>query len=261
MSFWQAIILGIVEGITEFMPISSTFHLIWTSKLFGIPQSDFTKLFEVVIQAGAILAVVALYGREVFTDSKTLIKLVISFVPTALVGFLLHSVIKNVLFEQYEVSIVVFILVGGIFFLVERFFNSQKYTIEKMNKSDAFLIGFIQACAVMPGVSRAGAVMVGMMCMGYRRDESAKYSFLLAVPTISAAAFYDFYKMRDMLFVQQDGIFLLGLGCLVAGITAFFSVKWLISLLKKYTLLPFALYRVVVGIILLLAVSSRSLIG
>lgn len=255
MNILQTIVLGIVEGITEFLPVSSTFHLIFASKFLGIPQTEFAKVFEVVIQSGAILSVFFIYSHNVVKDKRLLTMVIASFLPTAIIGLVLHKVIKDVFFELPLLMVSVFILVGGIFVLVEWLINngrlkdSQK--IEKMSYRDAVIIGLVQALAVIPGVSRAGAVIIGMMFLGYKRDESAYYSFLLAVPTILAASALDIIKSRDILFQQTDNILLLLVGFAVSFISSYFGVKWFIKYLQKHSLQGFGFYRILVGFILL----------
>ena len=256
MNILQSIILGMVEGITEFLPISSTFHLIWTSRFLQLSQTDFIKLFEVFIQGGAILAVVLLYTKEILNNRQLFVKLILSFIPTAVVGLGLYKIIKGVFFERIDVTTVTFIIIGIVFLVVEYIIHKKWLKIEKsiakLSYKQAILIGLVQSLAVLPGVSRAGAVIVGMMILGYKRDESAKYSFMLSIPTILAASFYDLYKMRDVAFASTDQFGILLVGFIVAFVSAFFVIRWLIQFLQTNSLALFGWYRVLVGIILLL---------
>ncbi len=256
MTVFNSIVLGIIEGLTEFLPVSSTFHLLFISKLLNIAQTDFVKMFEVVIQAGAILAVVFLYFKEVSKNKDLILKIIISFIPTGIIGFILYKVIKNVFFESNLLMSVMFLLVGIIFLVIEKLIKDKKLKLEKSIKStdykQAVLIGIIQSLAVIPGVSRAGSVMVGMMLMGVKREESAKYSFLLAVPTILAASAYDLFKMRDTLFSQSSNSIILLFGFATAFISAFFAVKWFIGFLQKNSLKVFGYYRIILSPILFL---------
>lgn len=258
MTLFQSIILGIVEGITEFLPVSSTFHLIWTSNVLSIPQSEFVKLFEVFIQGGAILAVVFMYWQELLNNFSLFKKLIVSFIPTAFVGFALYKVIKGVFFESTITMLVIFVIVGIIFLLVEYLIKkgnlSVKREIDTLTYKEAFMVGLYQSLAVMPGVSRAGSVMVGMMCMGIRREHAAKYSFMLAIPTILAASGLDMLKMRNVVLANANHIDILAMGFVTAAISAFIVVKWLISYLQSNSLVVFGWYRVIAGIILLLMV-------
>ena len=256
MNIFQSVVLGVVEGITEFLPVSSTFHLIWTSRFLGLTQNDFTKLFEVFIQGGAVLAVIFLYFKEVMRDRQLIIKLILSFIPTALVGFLMYKIIKGVLFESTQTITIVFIIIGAVFLVVEYLIQKKWLKLEKniakLSYGQAVLIGLLQSLSVLPGVSRAGAVIVGMMFFKFKRSEAAKYSFMLSVPTILAASFYDLYKMREIVFVSTDKLVVLLVGFVVALASAYVGVKWLIGFLQNHSLTFFGWYRIILGIILLL---------
>jgi undecaprenyl-diphosphatase len=258
MNIFQAIFLGILEGLTEFLPVSSTFHLLIATKLLGLPQTEFSKFFDVFIQAGAIAAVLVLFAKEWFAHKEVLKKVVVSFLPTALVGFLLHSVIKDVFFESFQMMIVVFIGVGVIFLLLERWFKKGsplKKTAEDVTYLHAVMIGFAQALAVFPGVSRAGAVMIAMMVMGYRRDEAAKYSFTLAVPTIMAAAGLDVLKMRsELMTTGMNEWTVLVVGSIAAFASALVVMRWFVQFLRHRTFEAFGWYRVLGGALLFFAV-------
>jgi len=256
MHILQSIVLGIVEGITEFLPISSTFHLIWTSRLLGLPSTEFVNLFTVFIQAGAILAVITLFAKEVLTNRTLFLKLIVSFIPTASVAFVLYDVIKSVFFEQILFTTIVFIGVGGVFLIIEHLISKKiltpTFNIENLSWKHAILVGFFQALAIVPGVSRAGAVLVGMMILGYKRSESAKYSFMLSVPTILAASIFDAIEMRDVLFTNIDLVWLLAGGFVTALLSALFCVSWLIKYLQSHSLAIFGWYRILLGILLIL---------
>lgn len=256
MNIFHAIVLGIVEGLTEFLPVSSTFHLIWASKLLGLQQTDFQKLFEVFIQGGAILAIFVLYWQTVTKNIALMKKVVVAFVPTAIVGLLMYKVIKDVFFAQTTSMLVVFIVVGLVFFLTEFLIKKEHLKLTKdlssLSYKQAALIGLLQALAVMPGVSRAGAVIVSMMFLKFRRDESAKFSFLLAVPTILAASGYDLLKMRSQILGSGSfsHIELLVVGSIVAFVSAYFVVKWFVHFLQHNSLNSFGWYRIIAGALL-----------
>ncbi len=252
MNIISAALLGIIEGLTEFLPISSTFHLIWTSRLLGIAQTDFQKAFEVIIQSGAILAVVVLYWPTLRTSRKLIIKLLYSFVPTAVVGLALYRVIKNVFFENAFIQLGVFVVVG-IFFILFETFQRQKLrrTIGELTVSHAIAIGLVQALAVIPGVSRAGAVILGLMILGVKRDEAATYSFLLAIPTLGAAAGLDAIKTAPFLFSDVSAMKVLLVGFFAAFLSAIIAVKWFISFLQSHTLSSFGFYRLALGALLI----------
>jgi undecaprenyl-diphosphatase len=247
-----------VEGLTEFLPISSTFHLIFASKFLGLPDTDAQKLFEVVIQAGAILPVILLFGKEWLSDRKSLLKVAASFVPTAIVGFALHKVIKDVFFSTPLLMLGMFIGVGVIFLLLELAISQQKLKLDREANSitwlEAVVVGLAQALAVIPGVSRAGGVMVAMMLFGFKRDQAAKYSFSLGLPTILAAAAFDLLKMHKVVSSQAGSLIpLLMVGSVVAFVSSYIVIRWFINFLRKRSLVGFGVYRLVVGAGLLLS--------
>lgn len=256
MNLFQAIFLGIIEGLTEFLPISSTFHLIWFAKILGITQTDFTKLFEVFIQSGAILSVIFLYFKTIKTNKELMKKTLIAFVPTAIIGFLLFKVIKDVFFNADNLMLFVFIAVGILFIIYEFILKNKNIklvkSLENFSYKQAIFVGLMQSLAVFPGVSRAGGVMIALMFLNFRRDEAAKFSFLLAVPTIFAASFYDLFKMRKLVIGYLDHSLLLAVGFISAFISAYFVMKWFITYLQKHSLSGFGWYRIVAGLTLIL---------
>lgn len=244
--------MGVVEGITEYLPVSSTFHLIWTAKLLGIAQTDFQKLFEIVIQSGAILSVLVLYYQIIFKDTQLVKKILVSFIPTAIVGLFLYKIIKNVFLTNFTLQLIVFILVGIIFIIFERLKSEKSLvkTLDKINFKEAIIVGLIQSIAVVPGVSRSGAVILALMFLGVKRDEAAKYSFLLAVPTLLAASVLDLVKSGSILMSSSQNIPLLITGFFMSFISALIVVKWLVEYLQKHTLSSFGWYRIIAAIIL-----------
>lgn len=223
--------------------------------MLGVEQTTFVKFFEVFIQAGAIVAVVLLYGREVLQNRDLMKKTIISFIPTAIVGFVLYKVIKDVFFEAQWLNLTVFFIMGVIFLIVEWGIKKDKLRLhkelEKLTYKDALLIGLCQSLAVIPGVSRAGSVIVGMMFMKFRRNESAKFSFILSIPTIVMASLYDLYKMRNSLDIQSNSGLLI-VGTVVSFITAYIVMKWFIKYLQHHSLAAFGWYRLIVTFILIL---------
>ena len=260
MDLLKTIVLGMVEGLTEFLPISSTAHLIITSKLLNISQTDFQKLFEVFIQSGAILSVVFLYFNQLKGNFKILKNLFFSFLPTALVGFFLYKVIKNVFFDSLNLIAFSLFFVGIFFIIIEILVNKKKIVlkkkIEEINIFDALIIGLAQSFAVIPGVSRSGVVILSMLILGYQRDQSAKYSFFLSIPTIFMASFYDLYKSKDIFLTNLNQLWMLLIGFFVSFIFALISVKWLLGFLKKNSLIIFGIYRILLAIILFKFLSS-----
>lgn len=260
MNFFHAVILGVVEGITEFLPISSTFHLIFTSKILGLKSDDFLKLFEVLIQSGAILSVVVLYLSQFKKDHGLLKNVFFSFLPTAVIGFLLHQIIKKVFFETNLLMISASFFVGLIFILVEilikKGYLKINLPISKLSLNQALIIGLFQAVAVIPGVSRSGATILGLLLLGYNRPDAALYSFLLAIPTIIAAGAFDLLKTPLSIVVTGNHLPLLAVGFFSSFIFAYLSARWLINYLRAHTLTSFGLYRLVITPLLLLIFPS-----
>lgn len=256
MNLIQAVLLGVVEGVSEFLPISSTAHLILTSQFLGLEQTEFLKFFEVFIQLGAVLAVVFLYIKYLVAHKKLIKNIFISFVPTAVVGLALYRIIKTVFFNSNLLIAFSLIAVGAVFIVLEKKIRNKSLTLSKdlsdMSWREALIVGFFQSLAIVPGVSRAGIVMVALMGRRYKRTEAALYSFLLAVPTIAAASLLDLYKSRDLLLSSQTNVALLVVGFMVSFATAYVSVKWLISYLQNNSLVNFAYYRFALAIIVVL---------
>lgn len=247
MNLFNALILGLVEGVTEFLPISSTAHLIISSKLLNIPQTEFQKFFEVFIQSGAILAVVFIYWKVILKNKSLMINIILSFIPTAVVGLLLHKVIKGVFFESLTL-IAVSLFIIGLFFIIFEFLLKKK--IVKTNKKiiqmtiiQALLIGLGQSLAVVPGVSRAGAVILTMMALGFNREESALYSFVLAVPTLFAASALDLIKINPQLIFSGNNLTFLIIGTITSFVSALFAIKWFVKFLQSNSLTYFGVYR------------------
>ena len=256
MNVIQAIIYGLVEGFTEFLPVSSTAHLIILSNFFHLPQDQFISFFEVFIQAGAILAVLLLYAKYVWEHRSLVVPIIVSFIPTGIIGFAAHGVIKNIFFKSPLVIASSLIVVGVIFIIVEMMIARKKLIlnkgIDKISYAHAFIVGVCQACAIVPGVSRAGAVIISMMLLKYKRTDAAIYSFLLAVPTILAASVLDFLKTDFSVLIVSSNAIMLGIGFATSFFAALIFVKWFIQYLQKNTLTAFAIYRIIAGATLLL---------
>jgi undecaprenyl-diphosphatase len=246
MTILHTIILSIIEGITEFLPISSTGHMILASTLLKIQETDFVKSFEIIIQLGAILAVLVLYWKKLLLNKKTLTNVIIAFLPTAFVGLVLYKFIKNMLLGNPW--IVVWSLgIGGVLLILLELFHKETTTVEQtdMTPSQAFIIGCAQSLSIIPGVSRAAATIAGAMLTGMKRAEAVEFSFLLAIPTMAAATGLDFVKSATHFTGSQYEI--LGLGFIVAFLTALVVVKWFIGFIKKYTFIPFGIYRILIA--------------
>ncbi|MGC9031729.1 MAG: undecaprenyl-diphosphate phosphatase [Minisyncoccia bacterium] len=253
MNIFQIALLSIIEGLTEFLPISTTAHLIIFSKLLRIQASDFHKLFEVFIQGGAILSVIFLYKKLIFEDERLILNVLVAFLPTAFFGFVFYKLIKNVFFENIFLISFSLIFIGLIFIFIEYLIFKRQIILNKKIKNlgfkESFLIGFFQSLAIIPGVSRAGIVMISMMILGYKRNEAAIFSFLLAVPTIISASLFDLYKNKDLLFLSNNNLFYLFLGSFLSFVFALISIKIFITFLGKKNLVGFGIYRIFLGII------------
>lgn len=256
MNLINALILGLVEGVTEFLPISSTAHLIISSKFLNIPITEFQKFFEVFIQSGAILAVVFLYWKVIFKNQNLMMNIILSFIPTAIVGLFLHKIIKGIFFESFTLIATSLFVIGFAFlvfeYLLKRKIIKTDKKIIQMTIVQALMIGLAQSIAVVPGVSRAGAVILTMMLLGFDREESALYSFVLAVPTLFAASAFDFIKTDpQLIFSGNNPIFLL-IGLITAFLSALLAIKWFIKFLQKNSLSYFGVYRIGLALIIML---------
>jgi undecaprenyl-diphosphatase len=252
MDIFYAIIIAIVEGITEFLPISSTGHMIITQSLLHIESTEFVKAFIVNIQFGAILSVIVLYWKRFFQSYKFYYKLFIAFFPAAVIGFLLGDFIDSLLENVFVVA--VSLLVGGVFLLfVDKWFNKPAEDQEISNKT-ALKIGFFQCIAMIPGVSRSAATIVGGMANKLSRKNAAEFSFFLAVPTMAAASGYKLLKLithPDGAAMLKENLNVLIIGNIVAFIVAILGIKFFIGYLTKYGFKTFGYYRIVVGIVII----------
>ena len=248
MTVLHAIVFGIVEGLSEFLPVSSTAHLIITGKLMGLADTDFQKTFDVAIQLGAILAVVVLYRKKCLFDSAVLMRVIVAFLPTAAVGFLLEKVIKNILFESMP-TILTSLFIGGIvIILFERLHmehDDSTKEITAMTPMQAFWIGCFQSLAVVPGVSRSAATVLGGEAVGLTRKTSVDFSFLLAAPTMAAATALEIFHARHE-FTSANLTFL-SVGFVVSFIVALLAIRWLLAFVKHHSFAPFGVYRIVIA--------------
>ena len=248
MDLLDSIILGIVEGLTEFLPISSTGHLILTAKILGLKQTEFLKSFEIAIQFGAILAVLITERERLIKDRDIWKKIMVAFIPTGIIGFSLYKVIKGVFLESYLTVVVSLIIGGFVLIAIDLLFKDRdKHTIESLPLHKAFFIGVCQSIAVVPGVSRSGATIVGGLLYGLNRKDAAEFSFLLAVPTMFMATSYDLLKSGSN-FTYENWT-LLGAGFISAFIVAMVTIKIFLGYLKNHGFLPFGIYRIVAGIV------------
>lgn len=249
MNYWEAIILAVIEGLTEFLPVSSTGHMIIASSFFGIAQEEFTKLFTIAIQLGTILSVVVLYFKRFFQSFDFYKKLFVAFLPAVVLGLLLNDIIDSLL--ESPVTVAVSLIIGGaILIKVDQWFGQG--TDSEISYKTALLIGFFQCLAMIPGVSRSGASIVGGMSQKLSRTAAAEFSFFLAVPTMlgaTAKKSFDYYQAGFAL--TQEHINLLILGNVVGFLVALIAIKSFINYLSKSGFKLFGYYRVIIGLVLL----------
>jgi undecaprenyl-diphosphatase len=265
MSFLETIILALIEGLTEFLPISSTAHMIFASSIMGIESDEFVKMFQVSIQFGAILAVVALFWKKFF-DFKSYqfyIKLAIAVIPALVLGKLFDDKIEAVLEKPIPIAIVL-ILGGVVFLFIDRLFRKSRINEEEdVNIQKAVTIGFWQCLAMMPGTSRAAASIIGGMQQGLTRRMAAEFSFFLAVPTMLAVTCYSVFlkdwnykgieqKGYEMILSSSENITAFVIGNVLAFVVAAFAIKFFIEFLAKYGFKIWGLYRIIVGAVLLI---------
>lgn len=254
MNIFDAIILGIVEGLTEFFPISSTGHLILAAELLHLPETEFLKTFQIVIQLGAILAIVILYWRRLFLDWEMMKRIMVALLPALGIGFVLYKLIRH-LFES-SLVVVIALFVGGVILVLFELFRKKEEGIgtalDDMSYRTAFLVGLFQTLSVVPGVSRAGATLLGGMFLGMKRTAIVEFSFLLAVPTMVAATVLDIYKSGA--HISSDNFLFLGVGFATAFVVAMMAVKFLLRFVETHTFIAFGIYRMVVAVLFFLLV-------
>lgn len=251
--------MGLVEGATEFLPVSSTGHLIITADVIGFLDKEKRDVFEIIIQLGAILAVCLAFKQRLLNTASHIMQdaqsqafvrnLIIAFMPAALLGLAFHDAIKTYLFSPFTVAIA--LIVGGVLILViEKNVTDGKTTqIEQISAKQALQIGFAQSLALVPGVSRAGATILGGMCFGLSRQIATEFSFFLALPIMFAATGYDLLKARDLLSITDAPVF--ALGFITAFISALVVIKMLIKFVANHSFTVFAWYRIVFGCLVL----------
>ncbi len=252
MTFFDSIILGIVEGITEFLPVSSTGHLILTSKFLSIPGSEFLKSFEIFIQLGAILAVVYYYRQTIFTNQETWKKVLTAFIPTAILGFILYRLIKDVLLGN-TLIVICSLIIGGIILILFEMWQCKRedkaryQVVSEVPYLTALYIGIAQVLAVIPGVSRSGTTIIAGQSLSLSRAAVIEFSFLLAIPTMLAATALDLFETAWMF--SGNEISLLLVGFIVSFIVALFVIRWILTYVKNHSFIVFGIYRIIIGII------------
>lgn len=266
LNFLKSLILGVVQGLTEFLPISSTAHLLLGSRLLNLELSDFLKSFIVIIQLGSILAVIILYWKKVFSNWLLYFKkILIAFIPTAILGLIFYQVVKNYLQESLEIISLALFLGGVLMIVFERRYKEKREALAEADKNlpikkemefqdisyvQCLIIGVFQALAMVPGVSRSAATILGGLTLGIGRVAIVEFSFLLAVPTMMAASTLDLYKTA-LSFTSKEAL-LLSVGFIASFIVAWFSIKFLLNFVRKNSFNVFGWYRVLLGVALFL---------
>jgi undecaprenyl-diphosphatase len=261
MTILQTIILGIIEGITEFIPISSTGHLILASKLLSLESSEFLKSFEIIIQLGAILAVILLYAKSLF-DWNNIKKIIVGFIPTGIIGLLLYKVVKTYFLDNENI-VLWSLFIGGLILIIFELINKRKVLLQNstsdtndtnnistISYKQSFIIGLFQSISIIPGVSRSAATIIGGLSLGIDRQLIVKFSFLLAVPTMIVASGYDIIKNASAFSLDQFGT--LAIGFVVSFAVAILAIKFFLKYISKHSFIGFGVYRIVLAIFLML---------
>lgn len=248
MTLLQAILLGLVEGLTEFLPISSTGHLIIFSRFLAIATTPIVTSFLVFIQLGAILAVASMYVQSLIAKPARLRAIAIAFLPTGLVGFLVYPLVKHYFLSNIPLTAAA-LFVGGIILLgIDRWMPKRPtQSLDTLSLNKLLLIGSAQSVSIIPGVSRAAATIIGGLGVGLSREEAVEFSFLLAIPTMAVATGYDLLKTRGAL--SPDSLPLFAIGFVAAFVSAWIAVKYFLSYIKHHTFVPFGIYRIALAIL------------
>lgn len=250
MDIFQVIILSVIEGISEFLPISSTAHLVLTSNILSIPETDFLKSFVISIQFGAILAPSILYFKSFIFNKKVLTRIVVSFIPTAVIGFVFYSLIKEVLIGNVLITLIALFIGGILLIIFEKLFvqeDTKLKKIEDISLPKAALLGVFQSVSMVPGVSRAAATILGGMFVGMDRKSAVEYSFVLAVPTMLAATLLDL--SRNSFSFESSELLLLIVGFVGAFLSALIAVRFLLKYIQKNTFVSFGVYRIILALL------------
>jgi undecaprenyl-diphosphatase len=255
MNILHAIIFGAVEGVSEFLPISSTGHLILTAQLLKISQTDFVKSFEIAIQLGAILSVVVLYFKSLLLDVKVIKKLAAAFLPTMIIGLIVYKLVKRFLLGNSHV-VVASLFIGGIFLIIFELLHREKESatsdVASISYAQAISIGVFQSIAVIPGVSRSAATIIGGLWLGLKRKTIVEFSFLLAVPTMFAATVLDLSKNANTF--SGDQLILLAVGFIVSFIVALAAIKFLLAFIRNNSFIAFGVYRILIALLFFFSV-------
>ncbi|MBZ7930404.1 undecaprenyl-diphosphate phosphatase [Campylobacter sp. RM10532] len=249
MENFYALILGIIEGLTEFLPVSSTGHMILGGTILGLKMDDFWRSFLIIIQLGSILAVIFVFWKRLIQGFDIWFKLAVGFFPTGLIGLFAEKYLKE-LFNGYVV--VSMLIIGGIIFIIiEKYHKNKTYEINSLDEityKKAFCIGIIQSLAIIPGTSRSGSSIIGGLLLGLNRKSAAEFSFLLAVPTMIIATLYKIYKEPNLLS-DANSLIPLSIGFITAFVVAVFVIKFFLKFITKFNFIPFGIYRIILGIL------------
>jgi len=248
MTIFDSLILGIVEGITEYLPVSSTAHLYLTGQLLGLKQDNFTTAYEIIIQMAPIFSVMLIYWERLFQSKELWVKLIIAFIPTGAVGFLFHEQIEAMFAANSTIALMI---ITGIAFLAIEFFYKEKAhhvsDLENVSIRQAIYIGLFQVLALVPGVSRSGSTILGAMLVGLKRDVAMSFSFLLAIPTMGAASGYMLLKEYSALSMEH--FWLLAVGFVVSFVVGWIAVKAFLAIVARYSFTPFGIYLIASGLL------------
>ena len=249
MTLIHVALLSFIEGLTEFLPVSSTGHLILAARVLQLPQTDVQKSFEIAIQLGAILAVVALYGKTLIRNQRTMLLVGAAFIPTAVIGFLLHGGVKEFFLGNVTVVLASLFFGGIVLMVFEKFLPARTSAsdINRMSYAQALLVGVCQSFAIVPGVSRSAATIVGGELMGISRTAIVEFSFLLAIPTMAAATGYDLMKSAGEFTSADWGNLFVGL--ILSFLFALVAIRWFIGYIKGHSFVVFGIYRVLLAVV------------
>jgi undecaprenyl-diphosphatase len=248
MNLFDAIILGIVEGITEYLPVSSTAHLVLTAQMLGLEQDRFMKAFEIIVQIAPIFSVMIIYKERLLQSRQLWYKLLTAFFPTGVVGFLFHEQIETLFAMNSTVALM--ILTGVIFLVIEYFWREKEHHVQELDAisyKQAFYIGLFQTISLVPGISRSGSTILGAMLVGLKREAAMAFSFLLAIPTMGAASGY--MMLKEYRVIMDGNFSLLFVGFIISFIVGYVAVKSFLAIVARYNFTPFGIYLIVSGLI------------
>ena len=253
MSYFHILILSFVEGLTEFLPVSSTGHLILTNQFLGLESTEFSKAFDVIIQFGAIAAVLVIYKERYKFNLEFYKKLFIGFIPAAVIGFITKKLVSDMM--ESAVVVAWALIIGGLVMIATDWFFSRKVIENKsVNYKNSFLIGLSQCLALIPGVSRSAATIVSGQLVGLNKKDAAEFSFFLAVPTLTAATFYKLWKIKDI--IRTEDMSQLLVGTALSFIFALIAIRFFLAIVKNYGFKWFGVYRIILGTVVLFMLKS-----